>query len=260
MKTHPSPQPSPLRGEREKPDSVSAAESCHTLREIEASQKSPSTPAAQIPSPLGGERVRVRGARRTRTAEARDFSRRLRKNSTDAEKRLWRLLRHRRFNDFKFRRQYPCGIYFLDFFCVEARLSVELDGGGHGFPGQRQHDEERERFLAAQGIKTLRFWNHQLRGELEAIRFEIWHALMERTGRRAEIAGFLPKPHPSPQPSPLGGERETRRSGATGNARAVARVADSLSPQRGEGHGEGGSTKFQIGISPAVQRKPPLPS
>jgi len=66
----------------------------------------------QIPSPLGGERVRVRGARRNRTISARDFARHLRKESTDAEKRMWRLLRDRRFVDFKFRRQYPCGVTF----------------------------------------------------------------------------------------------------------------------------------------------------
>jgi hypothetical protein len=51
-----------------------------------------------------------------------------------------------------------------------------------------------------------------MRGELEAIRFEIWHALMERTGRTEETSGFLSKPpHPSPRPSPLRGERETLR-------------------------------------------------
>ncbi|MBI4327164.1 MAG: DUF559 domain-containing protein [Chloroflexi bacterium] len=158
--------------------------------------------------PPSGERGRVRGQvpqygkHRTRTAAARDFARQLRKDSTDAEKRLWRLLRDHRFNEFKFRRQYPCGIYFLDFYCTVAKLAVELDGGGHGFPGQRAKDKERNRFLADQGIKVLRLWNHQLRGELEAVRFEIWHALMERTGRKEEIAGYVPKLAPSPQPSP----------------------------------------------------------
>jgi very-short-patch-repair endonuclease len=151
------------------------------------------------------------GKYRTRTVNARDFARKLRKQSTDAEKRLWRLLRDRRFTEFKFRRQYACGIYFLDFYCPVAKLAVELDGGGHGFPDQRTHDEKRNQFLAAQGIKTLRFWNHQMRGELEAIRFEIWHALMERTGRVDEIAGYLPKSAPSPQPSPPMGAREPER-------------------------------------------------
>ena len=164
-----------------------------------------------LPSPLGGERARVRGdlpaervARRTRTAAARNFARHLRERSTGAEKRLWRLLRDRRFADFKFRRQYPCGIYFLDFFCVAARLAVELDGGGHGFPDQRARDEMRNRFLAAQDIQVLRFWNHQLRGELETLRLEIWYALMKRTGRTREIEHLLPRPntpHPIPLPS-----------------------------------------------------------
>ena len=88
-----------------------------------------------------------------------------------------------------------------------AKLAVELDGGGHGFPDQRARDEKRNQFLAQQGIKVLRFWNHQMRGELEAVRFEIWHAVMERTGRTEEIAGCLPKPGPlTPTLSPDGGE------------------------------------------------------
>ena len=170
-----------------------------------------------IPSPPSGERVRVRGRaprygkHRTRTAAARDFARQLRKKSTDAEKRLWRLLRDRRFAEFKFRRQYAYGIYFLDFYRTVAKLAVELDGGGHGFLDQRARDETRNKFLAEQGVKVLRFWNHQLRGQLESVRFEIWHALMERTGRTAEIAGYLPKPAPSPQPSPPMGARESRQ-------------------------------------------------
>ena len=86
-----------------------------------------------------------------------------------------------------------------------AKLAVELDGGGHGFPGQRARDEKRNQFLSQQGIKVLLFWNHQMRGELEAVRFEIWHALMERTGRTEEIAGCLPKPDPlTPTLSPDG--------------------------------------------------------
>jgi very-short-patch-repair endonuclease len=142
------------------------------------------------------------GKHRTRTTAARNFARLLRAKSTEAEKRLWRLLRAQRFSSFKFRRQYACGIYFLDFYCPVAKLAVELDGGGHGFPDQRTKDEKRNEFLASKGIRVLRFWNHQMRGQLESIRFEIWYALMEQTGRNEETAGFLPKPAPSPQPSP----------------------------------------------------------
>ena len=176
----------------------------------------PAPPSSQ-PSPPGVEKepaLRHKpqyGKHRTRAANARDFARQLRRQSTDAEKRLWRLLRDRRFSEFKFRRQYACGIYFLDFYCPLAKLAVELDGGEHGFPDQRTRDEKRNKFLAAQGIQTLRFWNHQMRGELAAILFEIWHALMDRIGRIEEIKGFLPKPAPSPQPSPPVGEREPER-------------------------------------------------
>jgi hypothetical protein len=86
----------------------------------------PSADMRMIPSPPSGERVRVRGRRgklpqygkhRTRTTATRDFARQLRKKATDAEKRLWRLLRDHRFNEFKFRRQYACGVYLLDFYC-----------------------------------------------------------------------------------------------------------------------------------------------
>jgi very-short-patch-repair endonuclease len=155
------------------------------------------------------------GKLRTRTTGARNFARELRRRSTGTEIKLWRLLRDRRFNEFKFRRQYACGIYFLDFYCTIAKLAVELDGGGHGFPDQRARDEKRNEFLSTQCIKVLRFWNHQLHGDLDVIRFEIWHALMERTGRVKEISGYLPRPISSPQrlaspphPSPLprGGE------------------------------------------------------
>ena len=171
-------------------------------------------PTTKLPDSFSpsGEKAGMRGRpprygqHRTRTSEARNFARQLRAQSTDAEKRLWRLLRDRRFSEFKFRRQYACGPYFLDFYCATAKLAVELDGGGHGFPDQRTKDEKRNEFLATKGIQVLRFWNHQMGGELESIRFEIWHTLMKRTGREAEIAGYLPKPPPHPDLLPRGGE------------------------------------------------------
>jgi very-short-patch-repair endonuclease len=158
------------------------------------------------------------GKHRTRSVDARNFARQLREKSTDAEKRLWRLLRDRRFSEFKFRRQYACGSYFLDFYCPTAKLAVELDGGGHGFPDQRTKDEKRNAFLSANGILVLRFRNYQMGGELESIRFEIWHALMERTGRKAEIAGYLPKAAPSSWPSPPRVRRKLRTVMATPTA------------------------------------------
>ncbi|HTL73322.1 MAG TPA: endonuclease domain-containing protein [bacterium] len=115
------------------------------------------------------------------------LARRLRKVETWAEKLMWRWLRDRRFSGCKFRRQHPIGIYSLDFFCEEAALNVELDGSQHGFPDQRKHDQEREKFLASRGIKTLRFWNSQLRRNAPSVRDTIFNELQARA------------PHPLPE-------------------------------------------------------------
>jgi very-short-patch-repair endonuclease len=142
----------------------------------------------------GAPKGRVKASYRTRSAKATSIARHLREQSTEIEKRLWRLLRDRRFDEFKFRRQYQCGPYFLDFYCPTAHLAVELDGSGHGYPGQQMRDRARDEFLTTQGIKVLRFWNNQLLDSLENIRTTIWYELMKRTGRTEEIASYLQVP------------------------------------------------------------------
>ena len=109
-----------------------------------------------------------------------DRARALRKKPTWAEKLVWSWLRDRRFSAYKFRRGHSVGIYFLDFYCEEASLSIELDGSGHGFPDQQAHDAERTRFLASLGIKELRFWNSRLRRDKQAIRETIFRELQAR--------------------------------------------------------------------------------
>jgi very-short-patch-repair endonuclease len=81
----------------------------------------------------------------------------LRRASTDGEAALWRHLRARQLAGFKFRRQHPVGWYVLDFYCCEARLAVELDGGQHLEPAVRAYDECRTAFLRRRRIKVLRF-------------------------------------------------------------------------------------------------------
>ncbi|MFA6546283.1 MAG: DUF559 domain-containing protein, partial [Limisphaerales bacterium] len=109
-----------------------------------------------------------------------EFSRRLRREQTPEEKDLWKALRSRRFAGFKFRRQHEVAPYFLDFYCPLAKLAVELDGFGHGLPGQREHDAERDAFLVAKGIEMLRFWNHAWNKNREGSLLEIWAALTRR--------------------------------------------------------------------------------
>ena len=94
---------------------------------------------------------------------------------------MWSWLRDRRFSAYKFRRQHTFGDYILDFFCVETSLNIELDGSGHGFPGQQSDDSDRDAWLEARGVEVLRFWNHQLNEEKDSVRDKIWDTLQERT-------------------------------------------------------------------------------
>ncbi|HCE67992.1 MAG: hypothetical protein A2X82_16990 [Geobacteraceae bacterium GWC2_55_20] len=90
------------------------------------------------------------------------FARQMRKDQTDAEQFLWRLLRNRNFCGCKFRRQVPIGGYIIDFLCDEANLAIELDGGGHADLDQKSYDEERSKVLAGAGIRVIRFWNNDV--------------------------------------------------------------------------------------------------
>ena len=87
-------------------------------------------------------------------------ARRLRVQQTDAERRLWFLLRDRRLNGAKFRRQVPIGNYIVDFVCQDAKLVVELDGSQHA--DQTSYDATRTDWLKSVGYCVLRFWNNDL--------------------------------------------------------------------------------------------------
>jgi very-short-patch-repair endonuclease len=94
----------------------------------------------------------------------------LRKRMTDAEYRLWYRLRAHRFDSAKFKRQVPIGPYVADFVCFDCKLLIELDGGQHA---DNARDVRRDAWFAAQGFRTLRFWNNDVlrntNGVLEVI-------------------------------------------------------------------------------------------
>jgi very-short-patch-repair endonuclease len=94
-----------------------------------------------------------------RDGQKRDAARVLRRNSTDVEQTMWRLLRDRRFVGVKFRRQVPIGPYVADFASIQHRLIVELDGGQHA---DRISDARRDAFLVDQGWRVVRFWNNEV--------------------------------------------------------------------------------------------------
>jgi very-short-patch-repair endonuclease len=120
-------------------------------------------------------------------------AKRLRRDLTDAERKLWSVLRGSQFNGAKFRRQQPIGPFIADFVCQQRRLIVEADGGQHS---NSSGDERRTTFLESKGYRVLRFWNNDIMNNLEGV--------------AQVIALALSTPHPArarrESPSPSGGE------------------------------------------------------
>jgi very-short-patch-repair endonuclease len=110
-------------------------------------------------------------------------ARSLRKNSTEAERLLWIQLRGRRLEGYKFRRQLVIEPYIVDFVCIEAKLIIEADGGQHA--EQEDYDTNRSARLEALGYRVLRFWNHEILNDTQAVLDRIRQALIS--------------PHPVPQ-------------------------------------------------------------
>ncbi|MBZ9844759.1 endonuclease domain-containing protein [Mesorhizobium sp. CA5] len=100
------------------------------------------------------------------TPAKRNFARSMRRESTDAEDRLWHELRGRRLDNIKFKRQVPIGRFVADFLCAEAKLIVEIDGSQHA---ESLRDLERDAALKARGFRVLRFWNDDVLKELDAV-------------------------------------------------------------------------------------------
>ena len=104
-------------------------------------------------------------------------SRQLRKNSTDAERLIWRHLRNKRMMGVKFRREQPLGRYIVDFISFSNRLVIEIDGGQHA--RQKEKDRIRDRFIRKAGFRILRFWNNEVLLNTEAVLEIIRRALSE---------------------------------------------------------------------------------
>ena len=97
----------------------------------------------------------------------RDTARTLRANATEAEQKLWSKLRKKQLHGFQFRRQYSIGPYFADFFCLEAKLVIEVDGSQHA--DREAQDERRSALLRAKGYRVLRFWNFEVISDVDSV-------------------------------------------------------------------------------------------
>ena len=85
---------------------------------------------------------------------------------TEAEHRLWQILRAKRLAGYKFRRQLPIDHYIVDFVCLKQRLIIEADGGQHA---ESVRDRARDAYLEAQGFRILRFWNSDIFNNEEGV-------------------------------------------------------------------------------------------
>jgi very-short-patch-repair endonuclease len=108
-------------------------------------------------------------------------ARALRGTMTDAEQLLWYCLRRKQLGGFRIRRQHPFERFVLDFYCCEAKLAIELDGGQHNEPDTKVRDKERTEFLSSHGIHVLRFWNNEVFTNLEEVLQNVYDVLIERT-------------------------------------------------------------------------------
>jgi very-short-patch-repair endonuclease len=154
MNKRPLPNPSPAEG-----GGASAADRPH-----------------HVPPPFAGEGQPARsdGRERGRQDLLRQRAKSMRSAPTDAEHRLWQILRAKRLAGHKFKRQLPIDHYIVDFACLRQRLIVEADGGQHA---GNKADARRDAYLRSQGFRVLRFWNDDIFNNEEGVLTSILDAL-----------------------------------------------------------------------------------
>jgi very-short-patch-repair endonuclease len=106
-----------------------------------------------------------------------ELARNLRKNMTDAERRLWSKIRRKQLKEFQFYRQKNIGDYIVDFYCPAAKLIVEIDGGQHYSEENIMKDEVRDKFLSDLGFRVLRFSNSDVFKNIEGVVTRIYNYL-----------------------------------------------------------------------------------
>ena len=154
------------------------------------------------PSPLAGEGgagaagVGGRGAK-SRHQLLLNRAKWMRSNPTEAERRIWSILRAKRFAGYKFKRQEVIEPYIVDYVCFATRTVVEADGSQHA---DSQYDLERDASLGGQGFSVIRFWNNEILAHTEVVANAIWHAL------HSPHPPLPPTASRRAPPSPAGGE------------------------------------------------------
>jgi len=147
-------------------------------------------------------------------------ARELRREMTPQERKLWRHLRGKQLYGLKFRRQHPIYRFILDFYCHQHKLAVEIDGHSHFEPSQQEYDQARTEWLTQQGMRMIRFTNHDVETNIKGVLDEI-----------ARACGVGADPPLPPSTSPHWGEDLPPSS----SPQWEENLPPSNSPQRGEG-------------------------
>ncbi|WP_371396298.1 endonuclease domain-containing protein [Fretibacter rubidus] len=104
-------------------------------------------------------------------------ARRLRRDATPAEVKLWAALRDFKPVGFHFRRQVPMGDYIVDFACHSAKVVIEVDGEHHALEPQKSKDVQRDHWLTEQGYRVVRYWNDDIMTNLDNLMDALLHTL-----------------------------------------------------------------------------------
>ena len=107
------------------------------------------------------------------------FSQSLRNNMTDAERLLWKHVRHKQICDIQFYRQKPIGHYIVDFYAPAKKIIIEIDGGQHFQDEGLRYDRKRDAYFASLGLTVLRFNNWQVLKSLSEVLEEIYRRVSE---------------------------------------------------------------------------------
>ncbi len=102
-------------------------------------------------------------------ANLKQYSRQLRENMTDAERRLWARIRMKQLKGYQFYRQKPIGDYIVDFFCPRAKLVIEVDGSQHSADEIVEDDRIRDEYMMSLGLRVLRFTNTEVLAHIEGV-------------------------------------------------------------------------------------------
>lgn len=105
------------------------------------------------------------------------FVRSHRSKPTEAENVLWQMLRGKKLEGYKFRRQHIVGPFIADFVCLKSRLIIEVDGLAHQLPENAVSDKERTLWLYGKGFEVIRFTNEKVLGDIDSVLKEITHRL-----------------------------------------------------------------------------------